>query len=165
MTKIEELKSWMARDLLPLNVEILADGPDKFEVKIYTLINEYTILCISTARDYFYLRCSASCRLCRPGEDWHRGNDLPDGKMCEETWRRILTGIVRYESQYIQKGVTLDDWVTATTKVRMATGAEAPTASSPQPGVTFGQEPEQYSRWQEARNWFFNFVGAQMWRP
>ena len=165
MTEIEKLKSWMARDLLPLNVQIILDKPDKFEAKIYTLINEYTILCKSTSHDYFYLVCSATCRLCRPGEEWHRGNDLPDGEMCEETWHRILAGIVRYESQYIRKGVTLDDWVEKTAKVSVATDAEAPTVSSPPAGVAIGQEPEKYSRWQAARNRFFNFLATTTWRP
>ena len=171
MTEIEQLKSWMARDLFPLNVQIILDKPDTFEVKIYTLINQYTIICRHyrgrqmTDNVHFYLACSASCRLCRPGEEWHRGNDLPDGKMCEDTWHRILAGIVRYESQYIQKGVTLDAWVEKTAKVPVATDAEAPTVSSPPVGVAIGQEPETYSRWQEARNRFFNFLATATWRP
>ena len=44
-----------------------------------------------------YLGCGASARKPRAGETWTRGNDLPDGKFCEETWRKIVLAIVRYE--------------------------------------------------------------------
>jgi hypothetical protein len=33
----------------------------------------------------------------RAGEDWVRGNDLPDGPFSKETWDRIIYAIVRYE--------------------------------------------------------------------
>ena len=44
-----------------------------------------------------YLACGASTRKPRAGEDWTRGNDLPDGKFCRETWENIKNAIVRYE--------------------------------------------------------------------
>lgn len=50
-----------------------------------------------------YLGCIASSRKPRAGEDWHRGNDLADGKFSEETWRRILGDIVSYELVKIAK--------------------------------------------------------------
>jgi hypothetical protein len=47
--------------------------------------------------DRGYLGCIASSRRWRAGEDWHRGSDLPDGPLTEETWRSILAAIVSYE--------------------------------------------------------------------
>lgn len=44
-----------------------------------------------------YLGCTTSARKPRAGEDWTRGNDLSDGKYCEETWQRILNDIIAYE--------------------------------------------------------------------
>lgn len=47
--------------------------------------------------DSKYLGCIMTCRKSRTGEDWFRGNDLPDGIFCEKTWNNILRGIVRNE--------------------------------------------------------------------
>lgn len=44
-----------------------------------------------------YLGCIAQTRKPRAGEDWNRGNDLPDGKYCVETWSKIVKAIVAYE--------------------------------------------------------------------
>jgi hypothetical protein len=44
-----------------------------------------------------YLGCIASTTRERPGETWNRGNDLPDGKFCRETWDAIKDAILRYE--------------------------------------------------------------------
>ena len=44
-----------------------------------------------------YLGCIVQTRKPRAGENWTRGNDLPDGKYSEETWRDIVNAIVAYE--------------------------------------------------------------------
>ena len=41
----------------------------------------------------------------RAGEDWTRGNDLPDGKLTKETWSSILRGIICYELEDVSKTV------------------------------------------------------------
>ncbi len=55
-----------------------------------------------------YLGCQASLRTPRPGENWTRGHDLPDGKFSKETWQRIKNAIIRNEmvriSDYLVKG-------------------------------------------------------------
>jgi hypothetical protein len=43
------------------------------------------------------LAAGASSRKQRPGEDWTRGNDLPDGPFNRETWDNIREAIIRYE--------------------------------------------------------------------
>jgi hypothetical protein len=45
----------------------------------------------------WYLGCIASTTFYRPGEDWTRGNDLPDGPFRYETWLHIKDAILRYE--------------------------------------------------------------------
>lgn len=47
------------------------------------------------------LGCIARARRTRPGEDWHRMNDLPDGKLNRDTWDNILAAIVGYELRVI----------------------------------------------------------------
>ena len=44
-----------------------------------------------------YLGCGGDSRKPRPGEDWHRGNDLPDGKYSKKTFDAIARAIVAYE--------------------------------------------------------------------
>jgi len=44
-----------------------------------------------------YLGCVASARTVRPGEDWTRGNDLPDGPFAKETFDDIMQAVVAYE--------------------------------------------------------------------
>jgi hypothetical protein len=45
----------------------------------------------------WYLGCIASTTFYRPGEDWTRGNDLPDGPFSYQTWLHIKDAILRYE--------------------------------------------------------------------
>ena len=47
--------------------------------------------------DAGYLGCGSTSRKPRAGEDWHRGSDLADGPLTEETWHRIIGDIVSYE--------------------------------------------------------------------
>jgi len=44
-----------------------------------------------------YLGATATSRITRPGEDWNRGNDLPDGKFNRKTFDNIIRAVVGYE--------------------------------------------------------------------
>lgn len=44
-----------------------------------------------------YMGCIATCRIARAGEDWLRGNDLPDGPLTLETWAAIKNAVLSYE--------------------------------------------------------------------
>ena len=44
-----------------------------------------------------YLGCTVTTRKPRAGEDWNRGNDLPDGAYCYKTWQKIKNAIIAYE--------------------------------------------------------------------
>ena len=52
-----------------------------------------------------YLGCTATSRVWRAGEDWHRGNDLPDGKFCRRIWERIKNAIIQYELVKLEEPV------------------------------------------------------------
>jgi hypothetical protein len=65
--------------------------------KLHTAMHSYSIYSHWRSDRMPYLSCGGSARYPRPGEDWTRGNDLPDGPFTEETWKNIVFGIVRYE--------------------------------------------------------------------
>jgi len=73
-----------------------------FKIRIYTNVNCYTIVA-REHKDRIYLGCVVSSRKPRAGEDWTRGNDLPDGDLSLDTWERIKNGIIRYELIKIAK--------------------------------------------------------------
>lgn len=50
-----------------------------------------------------YLSCQVTARKTRAGEDWLRGNDLPDGPFTKKTWDRIIYSIVSYEMVKLSK--------------------------------------------------------------
>lgn len=101
MADLKVVKEWFKRDVTFANwerdVEVTEDTPERFRFRIYTNNNCYGIgTSQSEGRDP-YLGCVASCRTPRAGEHHARGNDLPDGRLNDETWRAILFAIVGYE--------------------------------------------------------------------
>lgn len=66
---------------------------DYYKITFATSRNEYHI----TAKPHSYLGATATCRQCRVGESWKRGNDLHDGPFCYGTWVGILSDIIGYE--------------------------------------------------------------------
>lgn len=80
----------------PAHVNITINGEEVFGITIYTFTHAYAFR-ISRR----YLGCTASTRMPRAGEDWARGNDLPDGKFTKETLTKILGAILFYESQKV----------------------------------------------------------------
>lgn len=49
-----------------------------------------------------YLGCTVTTRKKRVGEDWNRGNDLPDGKYDKRTFDKIVRSMVAYEIKNLQ---------------------------------------------------------------
>lgn len=76
---------------------VVPEGSQEVRVRFYTESNEYSISAIVHPDGNSYLGCTTWARKTRAGEDHPRGNDLPDGPLTEETWRRILAAIVGYE--------------------------------------------------------------------
>ena len=112
-SKQKVLDEWIAKLIFPGKVSDFIqekkgynspDGEHYREFCFYTEDNRYSITAIDRNEDEGYLGCGVSCRKVRAGEDWIRGNDLPDGPFTEETWNTIIYAIVNYElvklSQY-----------------------------------------------------------------
>lgn len=66
-------------------------------IKFWTQEHWYGIRARLPNNSIGYLGCVVSSRKPRTGEDWTRGNDLPDGSYCEKTWRKIVNAILAYE--------------------------------------------------------------------
>ena len=64
---------------------------------LYTDRYKYCIVAKDRSEDDGYLGCVVSARKPRAGEDYTRGNDLPDGPFVRDTWESIKDGIIRYE--------------------------------------------------------------------
>lgn len=91
---IDWLKDFKSYSHKYINVTI--NGDDVFGLTIYTVTHAYAFRINRN-----YLGCTAATRMPRAGEDWSRGNDLPDGKFTKETLTKILGAILFYESQKV----------------------------------------------------------------
>lgn len=74
-------------------VKIKKVADDRINASIYTSENVYSIYATTGG----YLGASAATRKARAGEDWNRGNDLPDGPFNKRTWERIRNSIIGFE--------------------------------------------------------------------
>ena len=112
--KMHDFDKWLEDLIFPREVddfiEVLYDGGQGeddgyFEMKkrilFYTDNNKYTITAIERGIGDGYLGCGVSARKSRPGEDWERGNDLPDGPFTSETLEQIKNGIIAYELEQL----------------------------------------------------------------
>ena len=108
---MEKLQKWIDRDIPRSKCDVqLACGTvgagEEYKFYIYTETNKFAIYARytgDTGEDDSYLGCVAQSRKSRPGEDWFRGNDLPDGPLTEKTWNAILKAIIRYELKDVAK--------------------------------------------------------------
>lgn len=95
----EMLRLWVMRDMgRDYDLYIREDGG--ISVRLYTNNNQYSISVSGEDgknRSNWYLGCTSKSLKMRAGEDWTRGNDLPDGDFSQKTWNAILRAIVQYE--------------------------------------------------------------------
>jgi len=120
-TAVEQLKVWVARDLgtysdpakllRGLSVQDMSATriigerkvTDEWRITLdlWTRRNRFQVVIKHTTGSaigaYVYMGANATSRSWRAGEDWHRGNDLPDGEFNEANWSRILLAILSYE--------------------------------------------------------------------
>jgi hypothetical protein len=105
-SKQKLLDEWIAKLIFPGKVKDFIQEKKSFNVPggehyrefcFYTEDNKYSVIAIDREKDDGYLGCGVSCRKVRAGEEWIRGNDLPDGSFAEETWNTIIYAIVNYE--------------------------------------------------------------------
>lgn len=71
------------------------EGPEqgsRGRVIFATTKNNYYLVFTDT-----YLGMTANSRITRPGEQWTRGNDLPDGEFSEQTLDKGLHAVLFYE--------------------------------------------------------------------
>src|SRR3990167_5480513 len=108
--QLEQWKSWIRRDLgiysdpEKLLRTMLPDAdPDGRGITVvtwtlWTRRNRFSFR-LSARKGGLppYFGCTAVSRCWRPGEDWHRGRDLPDGDFSEGLWHRIGLAILSYE--------------------------------------------------------------------
>lgn len=73
------------------------DGEIAGVVTFYSAVNKYRLKYRVVPDAPGYLGCIAVSRTPRAGEEWCRGNDLPDGSFSRETWTKILAAVVSYE--------------------------------------------------------------------
>lgn len=121
---IEQLRKWFSEIYSPAKVDralhidqiVVPDSPIRklyVRAKIWTFTNVYGITAsIHVENPPGYLACGAQSRKPRVGETWCRGNDLADGRFSEETWRRILCDIVRYEAEEVKSEVWKNSQIT-----------------------------------------------------
>jgi len=110
-TRMEMLDQWIKELVFPGKVkdfiqEDSGEGsPEEVKRRFYFYTDEhkYFIVAIERNTGKSYLGCQVSTRKSRAGEDWARGNDLPDGDFTKETWNSIVEAIVRYELVKLSK--------------------------------------------------------------
>ena len=103
-TKMDMLNDWLDKLIFPGETSDFIQevgepiyNEIKRKIYLYTEDHKYMIVAIDRENDNGYLGCQVSTRKPRAGEDWTRGNDLPDGPFNKNTWNSILNGIIRYE--------------------------------------------------------------------
>jgi len=69
----------------------------KVRARLFTEKYQYNLTAIDRYNNSGYLGGTVSCRAPRPGEDWLRGSDLPDGPFNRDTWISILNAIIGNE--------------------------------------------------------------------
>lgn len=105
LSKHGQLDRWIKQLTFPADKKTLImelsghGGPEEIyrSFCFFTRDHQYNIVAIDRKGEDGYLGCQVSTRKPRAGEDWNRGNDLPDGPFTRETWDNIIRAIVRYE--------------------------------------------------------------------
>lgn len=107
---LDQLVSWLREISTDFSLEESSlNSTTVFVAKMYTDNNRYSIVCrLDEDGAPFYLGCQATSRKERPGEEWKRGNDLPDGPFSEKTWKTIVNAILKYETQELQAKPPMD---------------------------------------------------------
>ena len=98
----KQLIAWLEQfsRFSPKKINVTENSENRFAIKLYTGRNVYSI----SATDR-YLGCTAGNRKSRPGENWNRGSDLPDGNFLEKTFFSILGAILFYEAEDVIKPI------------------------------------------------------------
>lgn len=109
-SKMDMLNEWIKKLVYPGKVEDFVKVTKEFTLEdsftkefiFYTDEYKYKVYAVDR-KDKGYLGCQVSARKSRAGEDWTRGNDLPDGPFSVKTWYMILNAIINYELVELSK--------------------------------------------------------------
>jgi len=105
-SKLELLDQWLKELVYPGKVcNFIEEDSGQSEPGVettrnfcfYTEKHQYFITAVERNKGDGYLGCQVNARKARAGEDWLRGNDLPDGPFTRATWDKIINAIVCYE--------------------------------------------------------------------
>ena len=94
------LKRWLFRDygIRSFFLDFHRTDPQWGRVYLYTSAYRYSLsVSLNADGSPRYLGGGVVSRKHNIGEDWVRGNDLPDGDFSEDTLRKIMYAILRYE--------------------------------------------------------------------
>lgn len=96
MSARQQVEQWLhQRGFKPKHLRwehLVSEGDARGRVIFATTKNNYFLTFTET-----YLGLVVDSRVARPGENWTRGNDLPDGKFSEETLDRAVKAVLLYE--------------------------------------------------------------------
>ncbi len=96
MSARQQLEQWLhQRGFKPKHLrweQLVAEGDARERVIFATTKNNYFLAFTDT-----YLGVVSNSRVTRPGENWTRGNDLPDGEFSEKTLDESLKAVLLYE--------------------------------------------------------------------
>ncbi len=106
--KGQEVISWLKKYKYAADkrIEVIENSSIRLGMVIYTGRNAYFL---SVNEESNFLCCSVTCRRKRPGESWHRGNDIGDGDITKEALVQILGAIVFYEALVVVKNAPGDE--------------------------------------------------------
>lgn len=97
---VTDLVTWILNDFSRYSgdghIDIVEQTPDKIRLKLYTDVNEYSMVA-HNQQSGGYLGAQGGSRKPRAGETWTRGNDLADGPFSKDTWERIKNDIISFE--------------------------------------------------------------------
>ena len=89
------------------DIRVLTDSDDQFIVEFYTQTNQYTITASYGAGTVGRLLVRAESRKARAGENWHRGYDLIDAELTNQTWYDTMNAMLSFEMVRLHRGTKL----------------------------------------------------------
>lgn len=95
-------KYMLTYQLRPYSNDKCAGSDPTLWLRLFSHTTEYSIVVAPRSN---YMGCTCQSRKRRAGETWLRGSDLPDGRITQETWDRIIKAILRYELVEVQHRV------------------------------------------------------------
>lgn len=132
------LRSFLSLDFAPDGYRVLNDyvlikegklGDRKeymIRIELFTENYAYHIIAVHRNVPKSYLGCTVTSRKARAGEEWNRGNDLPDGDFSRETWIKIKDAIIRNELRALSDYLTGGHYIPESERLKKEDVVEVP---------------------------------------